>query len=65
METMELKQLRAKMLLTQTEMAQVLGVALITYQRWEQGLAKPRFLHLRKIKDLCEKNGLEFEKYYK
>lgn len=49
------KKLRERALLTQTEFAELVGVAFSTVNRWEAGKARPN------IKAYCEKNGLPYE----
>lgn len=49
------KKLRERALLTQTEFAELVGVAFSTVNRWETGKARPN------IKAYCEKKGLPYE----
>ena len=50
----EIKKLRERALLTQTEFAEIVGVAFSTVNRWEAGKARPN------IKAYCEKNNLPY-----
>lgn len=58
-----IKELRNKLLLTQTEMGQLLGVSFATINRWENEHYEPTIKVKRKIKDLCEKNKIDIESY--
>ena len=58
-----IKELRNKLLLTQTEMGELLGVSFATINRWENDRYEPTIKVKRKIKELCEKNNLNFESY--
>ena len=53
------KTLRKKMLLTQTEMAEMLGVAFISINRWEKGHCEPTMKAKRKLAPLFDKYGIE------
>jgi transcriptional regulator with XRE-family HTH domain len=56
----KLKELRMKLLITQTELADMLGVSFATVNRWENGHNEPTMRQKRAIRDLCRENGLEF-----
>lgn len=47
-----IRQLRSEKGLTQERAARKIGVALITYARWENGTAKPALRNLYKLKRL-------------
>lgn len=49
---MDIKKLRGKLLLTQSEFAKLVGVSVNTVVSWESGKHKPSMRHLRKIKEL-------------
>lgn len=53
--------LRKKMLLTQTEFAEYLGVSFGTVNRWESGQYDPTMKLKRKLAPLFEKYGIEVE----
>lgn len=55
-----IKQLRNKLLLTQTEFAEMLDVSFATINRWENEHYEPTAKIKRKIKELCEKNNIDF-----
>jgi putative transcriptional regulator len=56
-----IKELRDKLLLSQTEMANKLGVSFATINRWENRRHEPTMRYRRKIRDLCHKTGVEFD----
>ena len=57
----EIKKLRERSLLTQTEFAEIVGVAFSTVNRWEAGKARPNINTMKNIKSYCEKNSLLYE----
>ena len=57
----DLKKLREKMLLTQSEFGQLIGVSFETVNRWENGKHVPTMRAKRKINKLAEKFG-DFKK---
>lgn len=57
----EIKKLRERALLTQTEFAKIVGVAYSTVNRWEAGKARPNIKAIKNIKTYCEKNSLPYE----
>ncbi|MBO6285726.1 MAG: helix-turn-helix transcriptional regulator [Bacilli bacterium] len=56
-----IKQIRNDLLLTQTEMAEKLGVAFATVNRWENGHNEPSMKIKRKLRDICRRNGIQME----
>ena len=54
-----IKELRLKLLLTQTEFAELLGVSFESVNRWENGKNEPTMRIKRKISELLEKNKVE------
>lgn len=56
-----IKKLRKKLLLTQREFAELLGVKLVTVSRWESGKFEPTMRVKRKLRELFEKNNIEIE----
>ncbi len=52
------KQLRAKLILTQTELAEKLGVSFTTVCRWENGTHEPTIKLKRMIVGLCKENNI-------
>lgn len=53
-----LRALREKLLITQTELAQKLGVSYASVNRWENEKCEPTMKAKRQIKALCLKNGI-------
>lgn len=49
------------MLLTQTELAQKVGVAFISINRWENGHCEPTMKVKRKLAPLFREHGIEVE----
>lgn len=57
-----IKQLRLKLLLTQTEFAELLEVSFESVNRWENGKNEPTMKVKRKIHVLLKQNGIEVDK---
>ena len=60
-----LKDLRNQLLLSQVEMADLLGVSFASINRWENGHHEPTIKVKRQIKELCKKNKIDFNSYVK
>lgn len=56
-----IKNLREKLIITQAELAVILGVSFASVNRWETGRYEPTTKVKRKIKELCEKNNISLE----
>ena len=56
-----IKRLREKLILSQTEFAEILGVSFTTVSRWEKGVHSPTIKVKRKIVELCKANHIEME----
>jgi DNA-binding transcriptional regulator YiaG len=54
----QVRKLRDKLILSQSEMAKMLGVTFATVNRWENGKHQPSIRQKRAIRDLCIKNGI-------
>ena len=52
---------REKVLLTQTELAEKLGVSFASVNRWENGQFEPTMKIKRKLRDLFKEAGIEEE----
>lgn len=50
-----IKVIRDRLLVTQSELAQMLGVSFATINRWENGHHEPTIKAKRKIRELCKK----------
>lgn len=57
----EIKKLRERSLLTQTEFAEIVGVAFSTVNRWETGKARPNIKAMKNIKEYCKHNNLTYD----
>ena len=55
-----IKDIRVKSLLSQADFAKELGVSFSTVNRWENGKANPNFKALKKIKEFCARNEIDF-----
>ena len=53
-----IKELRQRMLVTQQELADTLEVSFATVNRWENGHNEPTMKAKRKIRNLCQTNGI-------
>ncbi len=58
----KIKQSRETLLMTQSELAKELGVNTITVCRWETGKTEPSIKAKKAFRDLCERNGIKFDK---
>ena len=56
----ELKRIRQHSFLSQETFARELGVSFSSVHRWEGGRAKPNLAAMKKIKDFCERQGIDF-----
>ncbi len=56
-----IKELRTKMMLSQKEMAQVLGVSFASINRWENGVHEPTLKIKRKLRSLFNEYGVKIE----
>lgn len=57
-----IKEIRDELLLTQTELAEILNVSFASVNRWENGRTEPTIKTKRRIKELCIKNNIEMER---
>lgn len=55
------KQLRDKLILSQVELAALLGVSFASINRWETGKHEPTIKIKRKIVALCKENNIDLE----
>ena len=55
------KELRDKLIMTQTEFANYLNVSFASINRWESGINKPTTVVKRRIVKLCKENGIELQ----
>jgi DNA-binding transcriptional regulator YiaG len=54
-----IKELRERMMLSQEEFAEKLGVSFATVNRWENGHHEPTYKARRQIAALCKKHGIK------
>jgi transcriptional regulator with XRE-family HTH domain len=54
-----IKELRKKLILTQTEFAELLGVSFQSINRWENGKHEPTIKIRRKIVEICKANNID------
>lgn len=52
---------RAKLNLSQTQLAEILGVSLITINRWENEQSKPSKVAMIKFEEFCIENKILFK----
>ncbi|AWY98130.1 helix-turn-helix domain-containing protein [Blautia argi] len=57
----EIKKLRQRCFLTQSEFAKEVQVAFSTVNRWEGGRAKPNLTAMKNIKEFCLRNDIEYQ----
>ena len=58
-----LKNLRKELLVSQTELADMLGVSFASVNRWENNRTEPTIKAKRKIKEICIKNKIDMKGY--
>ena len=54
-----IKALREKMIISQDELAKILGVSFVSVNRWENGHHEPTIKVKRRIVQLFKENGIE------
>ena len=57
----EIRIVRQKAFLSQTEFANRLNASYTTVNRWETNKMRPSLAMLKKIKAFCEENGIDYE----
>ena len=55
------KEIREKLIITQEELAALLGVSFASINRWETGKHEPTIKIKRKIVELCKENNIDLE----
>lgn len=58
-----IKEIRSYLNLSQSELANVLGVSFATVNRWEKGHCEPSQIAVNAIKNLCAKNKIDFSQF--
>ncbi|OBW91902.1 DNA-binding protein [Gallibacterium genomosp. 3] len=56
----EIKRIRQRCFLTQSDFAKEINVAFSTINRWECGRAKPNLNAMKNIKEFCLRNDIEY-----
>ena len=56
-----IKRIRDALLVTQVELAEMLGVSFATINRWEKGHHQPTITQRRKIRDFCQKHKIPMD----
>ena len=57
----QVKKIRAELLVTQEELASMLGVTFATLNRWENGHHEPSMKQKRTLREFCKKNKVSWE----
>jgi predicted transcriptional regulator len=57
----KVKFVRATLLISQTQLAKMIGVSFPTINRWETGKLEPTFLNEKKFEKFCKENNIEFK----
>ena len=58
-----IKEIRSYLNLSQSELADVLGVSFATVNRWEKGRCEPSQIAVNAIKNLCADNKIDFSQF--
>ena len=56
-----IRRLRAKLNISQTELASILGVSFTSVNRWEKGHHQPTVIAKEKLRELFIENNIRFE----
>lgn len=56
----EIKKIRQKCFLSQEAFGREIGVSFSSINRWESGKTKPNMATMKKIKDFCETQSIDF-----
>lgn len=56
----EIKKIRKKCFLSQESFGRELGVSFSSINRWEGGKTKPNMSAMKKIKEFCKTQGIDF-----
>lgn len=56
----ELKKIRRKCFLSQEAFGREIGVSFSSINRWESGKTKPKMSAMKKIKEFCESQNIDF-----
>lgn len=56
-----IKEIRIKSLMSQSDFANTIGVSFSTVNRWENGRAAPNYKALKKLREFCYANHIDFD----
>ena len=56
----KVKYVRAKLLVSQMQLAKMIGVSFPTINRWETGKLEPTFLNEKRFQNFCKEKGITF-----
>ena len=56
-----IRTIRVKLFITQTELADMIGVSFASVNRWEQGHHEPTMKAKRKLAAICRENNIVME----
>ena len=59
----QIKYVRLKLHMSQTEFGQLLGVSFTTINRWENGKTTPNYRALRTFEQLCKDKNISLENF--
>ena len=57
----QIKEIRSRLNLSQSELAEKLGVSFATVNRWEKGKARPNIKAMKALKQYCEQTNRLYE----
>ena len=60
----QIKAVRLKLHMSQTEFASLFGVSFATVNRWENGKTTPNYRSQRTFDELCKKKNISVENLY-
>lgn len=58
---MDIKKIREKAFVTQSDFAKEIGVSIVSVQKWEWGQSKPSLRNTKKIVEFCKKNNIKID----
>lgn len=58
-----IKEIRSRLRLSQSELAEKLGVSFATVNRWEKGRCEPSQIAVHEIKRLCANSDIDFSQF--
>lgn len=58
-----IKEIRTFLHVSQSELAEKLGVSFATVNRWEKGRCEPSQIAIQAVRNLCDRNSIDFSRY--